>query len=524
LISFLSFSCSNNKSEIEFIPFETKEGFQFVNKKGDTLINQEWYKVDLFTDNMARVQSKEKPYRWGFMNDEGDTVVKPVYLSATKFNEGIAFIVQDSLPPIAINDEGEKLFDLNIAEDVNMFHEGLAPFSVGSNDHQEFIWGFINKKGEVEIQPQFYNVYHFAEGLCPVQDEDGNWGYINKKGKLVIEYQFDKAYPFIDKIAVVALGNFYGVIDAKGNYIINPRFELIQPDGDLFLIMQDDKYGWIDKQGNFKINPQFEYAYGFNGNKYAPVRIQSISEWGYINEDGLITIKPRFRYALPFDGKTALVKKGKNYGFLNDKGEIILETKYTGLSDTYIENWNPRTRFRPNKYHVKTNYFNHKGLLDSIKMILSATRFNKINFGDSLVGILNKYNIAPDRLPKRSGSFEYPLKDYYVTNDARVTFSMKIKAYDEKKVKKKYEGYSYYNTEYLFNDTIKPESFTYVFSLNERGRGMASKIIEEIFDSMKNYELTEEDRNGNKTFKKGNHLYRVGKYYRNGIKIEISKS
>lgn len=520
-----SISCSNKKSETELIPFKTEEGFQFATEKGDTLKNQEWYKVDLFTDKLARVRSKKKPYRWGFINDEGDTVMKPVYLSATKFNEGIAFVVQDSSPPMAINDEGEKLFDMSFAEFVDVFHEDLAPFCVGSNDHQEFIWGFVNKKGEVEIQPQFYNIYHFAEGLCPVQDEDGDWGYINKKGDLVIDYQFDEAFPFVGETAVVALGNVYGIIDTRGNYIINPQFDEIQPDGNLFLVLQDDKYGWIDQKGSFIINPQFENAYGFNGNELAPVRIPSISEWGYINKDGILAIKPRYSYAFPFDGKTALVRNGRNFGFIDDEGESIVETEYTALSESYVEHWKSHERFKPGTNRIETAYFNYNDLLDSIKSVISASKYNTVHFEDSLGGILEKFNIDPGLFPKRSGIAEYPLKDYFATNDARVSFSMKIKAYDEKKVERNYDSYSYYHdTEYLLNESVKPEGFTFVFSLNERGRGMASKITNEIFEMMKDYELIEEDRYGYKTFRNGKYLYRVGKYYSNGIKIEISKS
>lgn len=524
LIFFLSISCSNNSNETELIPFRTEEGFQFATKKGDTLKNQNWNKVDLFTDKLARVQSKKKPYRWGFINDKGDTVLKPVYRAATKFNEGIAFVVQSSSPPMALNNDGEKLFDLPFAEHVDNFHEGLAPFSVGSNDQDDFIWGFVNKKGEIEIQPQFFNVYHFAEGLCPVQSEDDNWGYINKKGELVIDYQFDEAFPFVDETAVVALGNFYGVIDTRGNYIINPQFDEIQPDGDLFLVLQDDKYGWIDKKGSVIINPQFKYAFGFNGSELAPVLIRGISEWGYINSDGILAIKPRYSYALPFDGRTALIRNEMNFEFINDKGESVVETEFMDLSETYIEHWKTDAWFNPGQYRVETAYFNYDDLLDTIKSVIMASSYNSIYFGDTLGVILDKFNIVPDRLPKGGGVREYPLKEYYTTNDARVAFSMKIRAFNENKVERRYNSYTHYDTEYVLNESVKPEGFTFVFSLNERGMGKASKITNDIFEIMKDYELIEEDRYGYKTFRNGENLYRVGKYYSNGIKIEISKS
>ncbi|MEE8043841.1 MAG: WG repeat-containing protein [Thermodesulfobacteriota bacterium] len=46
-------------------------------------------------------------------------------------------------------------------------------------------WGFVNKKGEIVIEPQFENAVSFSGGLAIVELGGGKWGYIDKKGKLV---------------------------------------------------------------------------------------------------------------------------------------------------------------------------------------------------------------------------------------------------------------------------------------------------------------------------------------------------
>jgi len=45
-------------------------------------------------------------------------------------------------------------------------------------------WGYINKRGENVINPQFDYVRSFSEGLAPVEI-GGKWGYIDKSGDYI---------------------------------------------------------------------------------------------------------------------------------------------------------------------------------------------------------------------------------------------------------------------------------------------------------------------------------------------------
>jgi len=517
-------SCSQRNSEIAIIPFETEEGYQYVNKEGEIVINPKWRSADLFFENLARVQTNDDLYKWGFIDDEGEVVVEPLYKSITRFSEGIAFLVPDSMPPTAINPKGEKLFELPFAEKVGIFNDGLAPFGVRADNDYALKWGFINSRGKVVIEPQFSAVDHFAGGVCPVMDENGDWGYINDDGELIINYQFDRAFPFVDDIAVVTLGRDFGAIDKEGRYIINPQYEELQIDGDWFLIAQDDKYGWIDREGAYVINPQFEGAYPFNGKKLAPVIIGDSDKWGYIDEKGLIKINPQFRHAYPFDDDVALVYTNNRYGFIDDEGKFLVNPQFADLSNAYKEHWR-NFKISPERFMVETDYFNRKDLLDSVKTLIANNNFHNLLFEDTLAGIMNKLALkSKDMSSKSDGYGNYVLFNSYVTNDAKVSFSVKIKAYNAVRVRRNSGGYSYYDTDYVLNESAFPEKFTYIFSLNNRGRGKAPELKDEIFKMLENYEFIGEDRNGYKSYRKDKYVYRVGNYYGNTIKIEISKS
>ncbi|MEO0020342.1 MAG: WG repeat-containing protein [candidate division WOR-3 bacterium] len=60
-------------------------------------------------------------------------------------------------------------------------------------------------------------------GLFPVKVKD-KWGYIDKTGNLVINPQFDDAWSFSEGLAVVQIGDKLGYIDKTGNLVISPQF------------------------------------------------------------------------------------------------------------------------------------------------------------------------------------------------------------------------------------------------------------------------------------------------------------
>ena len=82
-------------------------------------------------------------------------------------------------------------------------------------------YGFINKSGEIVIQPKFNDAFHFKEGLAAVQKRK-KWGFIDKTGKFIIKPKFDlvPSCGFHNGLVlVVKKRKGWFVIDREGNYI-----------------------------------------------------------------------------------------------------------------------------------------------------------------------------------------------------------------------------------------------------------------------------------------------------------------
>lgn len=180
--------------------------------------------------------------KFGFVDRNGSTVIKPNFIFAGNFSEGFA--------PVVV--EGPcSYFDIEspCPEVVTIPSESKTPPA----DSCKF--NFIDKKGNLISSRTFLAIKDFSEGLAPVLAE-GGWGYVDTGGNLVIAPQFDKAEPFSDGLALVKVDDLYGYINASGAFIIKPQFKHAEsfsdglaPVGDYGDETVDNKFYYINKNG-----------------------------------------------------------------------------------------------------------------------------------------------------------------------------------------------------------------------------------------------------------------------------------
>jgi len=74
------------------------------------------------------------------------------------------------------------------------------------------------------ITPQFDSAWYFFNGMARIYSSTNNsYGYIDKKGNIVVQPQFYKASDFINGLAaVITYDNKMGWIDMNGNYVWQP--------------------------------------------------------------------------------------------------------------------------------------------------------------------------------------------------------------------------------------------------------------------------------------------------------------
>jgi hypothetical protein len=202
--------------------------------------------------------------------------------------------------------------------------------------------GYINRQGETVIAANFDDGTRFSEGLAAVRVKS-RWGVIDASGDFVIQPKLWSWCRFRGGLASLATRNGkWGVIDRAGNFIVQPNYDSIGPfedDRALIRIGDRDKarFGFVDKTGAEAIPPKFHGARGFSEGLAA---VKIVNLWGYVVPSGVFKITPRFdgtglgkRWpdirAGRFVNRLAPVWSGKdNYRFIDATGCFAFEGSF----------------------------------------------------------------------------------------------------------------------------------------------------------------------------------------------------
>ena len=192
-----------------------------VDKSGVLLFLGEFLLVRKMHDGLAIVRTASG---WGFLDRKGKFALPPRYSYVGDFSEGLALAYDDEKKKDGyINKQGifEIPAQFAMASD---FSEGMAAVRIGGK------WGFIDRKGNSAIEPQFDEVADghyrsgFKDGLAAVKLK-GKLGYIDKGGHLAIPFSFEEARDFSEGLAGVMQDEQWGFIDHQGKWVIKPTFQ-----------------------------------------------------------------------------------------------------------------------------------------------------------------------------------------------------------------------------------------------------------------------------------------------------------
>jgi hypothetical protein len=245
----------NEKGEIA-IPFVYSDALDFhqgiavvsdsSGMKG--LINKEGVPVTAFEyDWIESFESIERPARFrksgqfGFINRGGLVLTDTVYDALGEWSDGLALAASDGTYGF-LDTKGDTAVDFlysysPVALTTSKFESGYAKV------FQKDKVGVIDSLGVKAFPAIFEDVGRYTGSLVPVKKR-GKWGYSNLDVNLSIGYNFSDASNFNDSLAIVAKGDFYGVIDTLGKTKI-PFVYASMEWVDTLLMVQDSAYGII---------------------------------------------------------------------------------------------------------------------------------------------------------------------------------------------------------------------------------------------------------------------------------------
>lgn len=265
-------------SDVKDGVFSTKRGMEYTifDKDGKELFKTVDY---MFIGESSEglipfAKGKNEDMRMGFIDKNENVIIEPEYSYVWEFKNGKALV--------QTTDEKELIIDKNGKVLTEMKYENVFP----------------DEKNET---------FTFME----VKDDKNIFGYLDDKGNVLIQPKFNMAESFEDDMAVVGIedkskeGYYkYGIIDKGGEFIVEPQYSYISYLGDgLFAVAQDE------------IEPM-------NNSIYTKKAIMNnegkiLSDFKYYNIGNSRSLK--------FENGYISVSDGEKTYFLNTKGEKASE-------------------------------------------------------------------------------------------------------------------------------------------------------------------------------------------------------
>lgn len=313
-------SCGRiNTDNLSLYPFQNKSGkWGYIDDNGKTMIRPKFYQAGQFSEDLAAVWLGEK---WGYINKKGEIVIEPRFWEAEAFKDGFAQVIEDDTRDwhySFINKKGETVFSWeSIDYNYWFLSEGLMPVRIYPDNGDGPLYGYTNEVGQWKIPPQYDNAFEFNEGFAVVLVDfqgwpgSGKYGFINPLGEMVIEAQFAEAEGFSEGLAAVKIGDY-----------------------------DTGKWGYINREGEVVIPPLYDGAEGFS-HGLAAVKIGEFEDarWGFINKEGKMVIEPHFSLVSDFSEEgLAAAWIGESYSpngqceFIDTTGKCVIDLDIHKLS------------------------------------------------------------------------------------------------------------------------------------------------------------------------------------------------
>jgi len=206
----------------------------------------------------------------------------------------------------------------------------------------EGLQGFINSEGFIICNPiyDWIDISHLFDYSIAIVRKSGKYGLVDENGKQILDTIYDEIsliYGELSNNTYIAEVQIKGL---KALFFINLKtltklayndFK-IDKENQLIYTFKDNKQGIINlKTGREIISPKYEEIIPW-GYFY---KVKNNSKWGLVNIYSEEVLQPIYDEIEPFRHHFARIMKDGLYGFINEKGTLLADARYSLAGDFF---------------------------------------------------------------------------------------------------------------------------------------------------------------------------------------------
>jgi hypothetical protein len=357
----------------DYSSYDSTVYFGVIDASGVWVIEPQYDFIRLNEDGSAQYADSEN--NLGYLNPDGSIMIRAQYIFATQMNGGAAVVGEPASPTsvqrtmfdrghfqagdyFVIDRTGNKL-NPEAYPMIRAFKDGRAAFNKGglwkNNRHSSELkllggkWGFLDASGKEIIEPVYDYVYDFVNGKAKVRSGQRIF-WIDADGK---ETQPPLPVKNENTFSIFCAPGFYGYIDAKGKYVIEPQFFVAKEFSEgLAAVMPlrasdmncdflpatdaedfESRHHNYSRKLNFLLNLDRDYGIDFDEHTQQLMDSTRIADsirevyarrlYGYTDASGNMVLPAKYDVALPFHNGRAYVMFRDKWGVIDKKGNWI---------------------------------------------------------------------------------------------------------------------------------------------------------------------------------------------------------
>ncbi len=327
--------------------------WKVINQKKDVVLTMEYEDVQPVSPVLYsyRIEGKK-----GLLNEKGDPITGPQFDDIFPFSKDMA-VVQNGGTHGAINLKGVPFLPIR--------YEAIQIDSTTSllKVQEKGQWGVFNKAGKAVVPVQYDEIRMQTYGMFTAR-KGNQWLLLDAQGQPVSSNTFEAVDDFQFLHAVARAGGKAGLVNLKGGWTMEPRYDSlriisdflvlhqlegikaisnlhtqeqiieldsIQPIHNYFRVIVKGKQGVYNARGQEVIPIIFDYVSDFSQDSILTV-VQGKKK-GLVGLHGRTILAPDALYEELFvmtDQRVGVRIKNK-YGFVDDRGRLRIANRYEGV-------------------------------------------------------------------------------------------------------------------------------------------------------------------------------------------------